>query len=67
MAGPVLREGATTDAGLHPYPLNRIRDRVATWVKDGLANFLVLVVVGMGNVMFWVDPRNDLVGAMFGV
>lgn len=67
MAGPVLREGATTDAGLNPYPLNRIRDRAATWVKDGLKNSLVLVVACIGNVMFWVDPRNDLVGAMFSV
>ena len=43
MNAPVLREGTAVEAGFDPARLDRIRERAASWVADGLTPSLVLV------------------------
>ena len=50
MTAPVLREGTAAEAGLDPAQLERIRDRAAAWVADGLTPSLVVVAARHGVV-----------------
>lgn len=47
---PLLREGSAAEAELNPLQLDRIRERAASWVDDGLTNSLVLLVARHGVV-----------------
>ncbi len=50
MNAPVLREGTAVEAGFDPARLDRIRERAASWVADGLTPSLVLVAARHGIV-----------------
>ena len=50
MNAPVLREGTAVEAGFDPARLDRIRERAATWVAEGLTTSLVLVAARHGVV-----------------
>lgn len=46
----VLREGSPAEAGLLPERLDRIRERAAAWVEEGLTPSLMLLVARRGVI-----------------
>ena len=50
MNAPALREGTVVEAGFDPARLDRIRERAAAWVAEGLTPSLVLVAARHGVV-----------------